>query len=77
MKRSTFALVFYIKRKKLIRNGEAPIYARITINGQRAEFSTKRSIDSQEWDSAKGRSSKRTKQAIALNEYLQDFPKPF
>ncbi len=72
MKRSTFAQVFYIKRNKMMRNGEAPIYLRITVNGQRAEFSTKRTVDPDQWDPAKDRVSKKTKQAISLNEYLDE-----
>ena len=72
MKRSTFSLVFYIKRNKLMKNGEAPIYARITINGRRAEFSIKRSLIPNEWDPARGRSSKKTKKAISLNEYIDE-----
>ncbi len=72
MKRATFALSFYIKRKKLMKNGEAPIFARITVNGVRSEFSVKRSIESTEWDTGKGRSSKKTKKASSLNEYLDE-----
>lgn len=72
MKRSTFTVVFYIKRKKLMRTGEAPIYARITVNGQRAEFSLKRSIVPEEWDPNRGRSNKKTKGALGLNEYIDE-----
>lgn len=72
MKRATFALAFYVKRKKLLKNGEAPIFARVTVNGERAEFSVKRSINPSEWDTGRGRSSKKTKQASSLNEYLNE-----
>ena len=72
MKRSTFSVAFYIKRKKLIRKGEAPIYARITVNGQRAEFGLKRSILPEDWDTVKGKSLKRSKEAISLNEYIDE-----
>ena len=72
MKRTTFSISFYIKRKKLLSNGEAPIMARITVNRQRAEFSTKRSVLPDDWDPARGRSGKRTKKALSLNEYLEE-----
>ena len=72
MKRSTFSVAFYIKRNKLMRNGEAPIYARITVNGQRVEFGIKRSILPDDWDTVKGKSSKRSKEAIGLNEYIDE-----
>lgn len=55
-----------------MRNGEAPIYVRITINGQRAEFGLKRTILPEEWDPNRGRSIKKTKDAISLNEYIDE-----
>ena len=33
-KKSTFSLMFYIKKTKLLKNGEAPICLRITVNCQ-------------------------------------------
>ena len=37
MERTTFCLLFYIRRTKLNRNGEAPIMMRITVNGVRVD----------------------------------------
>jgi len=54
MSRTTFSILFYLKRSKLNKKGEAPIYMRITINGERSEASFKRSIDPGRWNSAKG-----------------------
>jgi hypothetical protein len=72
MKRATFALNFYIKRKKLLAIGEAPIFLRVTVNGQQSEFAVKRSIKADDWDRSKVRSARKTKEAIALNEYLDE-----
>jgi len=55
-----------------MKNGEAPIYIRITINSQRAEFGLKRSVLPDEWDPARGRCSKKTKETISLNEYIDE-----
>ncbi len=44
MKRYTFSILFYIKKTKLMKTGEAPVYLRITVNGLRSELSIKRSI---------------------------------
>jgi hypothetical protein len=44
MKRATFNILFFIKRSKLLKTGEALIYLRITSNGENAEISLKRSI---------------------------------
>ncbi len=60
MKRSTFSLLFIVKRNKLKKNGEAPVFLRITINGKVSEFSIKRTILPDEWDSVKGCSKKKT-----------------
>jgi len=43
-KRSTFSVLFIIKRAKLLKNGDAPICMRITVNGQIAEVMIKRSV---------------------------------
>ena len=42
MERTTFCLLFYIRRTKLNRNGEAPIMMRITVNGVRVDASVKK-----------------------------------
>ncbi len=34
----------FIKKTKLLKNGEAPIFIRITIGGERGEFGIKRSL---------------------------------
>jgi hypothetical protein len=51
--KSTFSVLFFIKRTKLLRNGEAPICLRITIDGQRAEALIKRSILPELWNTGK------------------------
>ncbi|HPQ35880.1 MAG TPA: site-specific integrase [Tenuifilaceae bacterium] len=53
MKRTTFTVLFYLKRAKLLRTGETPIYCRVTVNGSRFEFSIKRSVNPDNWNSAK------------------------
>ena len=35
-------ILFFIKRTKLLKNGEAPIFVRITINKERSEFAAKK-----------------------------------
>lgn len=41
MKRSSFRILFYIKRGNPKKNGNVVIMGRITINGERSQFSTK------------------------------------
>lgn len=54
MKRATFTVLFYIKRTKKRKDGTTPIYARLTVNGLRAEFSLQKSIDEDQWNKEKG-----------------------
>jgi putative transposase len=49
MERTTFCLLFYIRRTKLNRNGEAPIMMRITVNGVRVDASVKKTIFPEFW----------------------------
>lgn len=44
MQRNYFTVLFFLKKSKLLKNGEAPICMRITINGKRAEVQIKRSM---------------------------------
>lgn len=40
-RKSTFSLLFFIKRKKLLKNGEAPVYMRVTVDGRFLEAALK------------------------------------
>ena len=54
MKRATFTVLLYIKRTKKLKDGTAPIYARLTVNGLRAEFALQKSIDEDQWNKERG-----------------------
>ncbi len=47
MTRKTFSIIFFIKRTELLKNGEAPIFMRITIESIRSEASINKSINSE------------------------------
>lgn len=64
-KKSTFKLLFYLKRNELKKNGNAPIMARITIDGTPKTLGTKLEINPKYWDLKYGRVE--GKSAIALN----------
>ena len=46
---STFSILFWIKKNR-IKNGKAPINARVTVNGYRIELSTQREASVLDWD---------------------------
>lgn len=52
--KSYFSILFFIRRTRLLKNGEAPISLRITMDGQRAEMQIKRSVDEKHWNASKG-----------------------
>jgi hypothetical protein len=70
---NTFSKIFYIRRTKLLRNGEAPIYLRITVNGIRTDLAVFRSIQPDLWDSAKGRVKRNSRDIRELNAYLDEY----
>ena len=43
MARKSFSVLFFIKKGKLLKNGEAPVCMRITVNGCMVDISIKRS----------------------------------
>ena len=71
MNRTTFSILFFIKKSKLNKKQEAPIYLRITVNGERAETSIKRSIDPARWNPSKGLARSFTQVEKDLNQYLK------
>ena len=74
MERATFSVLFYVKRTKRLKDGSYPIYARLTVNGERAEFGIQKSLRIKEWNSQSGYAKGQSKQAKDLNNYI-DFIK--
>ena len=70
MERTSFSLLFYIRRTKLNKAGEAPIFMRITVNGERADASVKRSVAPRLWNTAKGKAIEKGCGCKDLNLYL-------
>ncbi|KKB49446.1 site-specific integrase [Parabacteroides gordonii] len=71
MDRNYFSILFFIKKSKLLKNGEAPICLRITINGQRAEVQIKRSVEVSLWNSNKECAIGKERKHQELNHYLE------
>ena len=70
MKRSTFNTLFFIRRTRLSKNGEAPILLRITVNGTRADCNTQLKVNPDQWNSIAGKSIDRDRKAAELNHHL-------
>lgn len=65
----TFSINYWLYRSKA-KNGKAPIYCRITMNGQRIEMSVKRSIEPSKWVVGAGMVKGTSEEARTINNYL-------
>ena len=68
--KSTFKVLFYLKKGSEKKNGEVMIMARITIDGKQCQFSTKQSIQPDNWSIAAGKAKGRD--AGRINALLDD-----
>ena len=71
MRRNSFGVLFFLKKNQLLKSGEAPVSMRITVNGQREEIRTKKSINPLLWNQAKERSRGRDRKSNDLNDYIE------
>lgn len=60
----------YARASKANAAGQHPIYVRITIQGKRTEFSTKKFISPSKWDQKKMKMNGNTEEARSINSYL-------
>lgn len=63
-------LHFYAKSTKANTIGQFPIYIRLTVNGNRLEFSTKKFVDSNRWSADLAKMKGTTEEARSINSYL-------
>ena len=67
---NSFAILFYLKDKRLDKNGKAALYLRITVNGQRTEISLNRKILPEKWDSRMNKMKGKGMEAEELNRFM-------
>lgn len=69
--RSTFSVLFYLKRKDVRKDGTVPVMGRITIDGGKpAQFSCKMTVDPELWNIENGRMTGRSIAAQETNKML-------
>ena len=71
MARKTFNVLFFIKKARLLKNGEAPACMRITVNGCMVDVLVKRSCPVNLWNQAKENSKGKDRMSVELNHYLE------
>ncbi len=67
---NTFGIQFVI-RKHRIKDDKAPIYARVTVNRERAEISIKKRIHVDNWNNGRGMAKGKSPEISRLNSYLE------
>ena len=65
MERKRFSVLFFIKRNKLLKNGETPVRVRVTYDRLYVELQLKRSVKVPLWSQ-----EKRNRQKVELNHYI-------
>jgi site-specific recombinase XerD len=70
--RSTFKVLFYLKRDKQKANGNAPLFCRITVDGKEARFGMKKDINPKLWDTKAGKAIGRTLEATEINSLIDN-----
>lgn len=68
---NTFSLIFFLRTGRKNKENESSIYMRITVNGERSEVSTKRFINSNNWDSKANKAKGYKSEVKHLNQYLE------
>ncbi|MDE5437622.1 site-specific integrase [Elizabethkingia meningoseptica] len=72
VKRSTFKLLFYLKKNEPKKNGNVPIMGRITIDGTPKTFAAKLEINPDNWDLKHGRVLGKSAPALSTNLKLDN-----
>lgn len=72
MKTSQSFGVHFTVRADKVKDGKAPIYARITVNGQRISMALKKTVELSSWDAARGYAKGVRGEIKSLNNYLEE-----
>jgi len=70
--KTNFSMLFYLKKQKNYTSGLAPVYLRITVDGQRAEVTTNRECEPEKWNSHSGRAIGTKENIKSLNAFLDN-----
>lgn len=68
--KSTFSIIFYLKRQVVKKDGTVPVMGRITVDGTQVQFSCKVTANPKLWDTKGGRMTGKSMQALEVNRKL-------
>ena len=72
MERNSFSVLFFLKKTKLLKNGEASVCMRITVNNVRSETNIRKSITPSLWNQAKECSRGKDRKSNDLNKFIEE-----
>ncbi|KAA5377553.1 Arm DNA-binding domain-containing protein, partial [Phocaeicola dorei] len=73
--RSTFAILFYINRTKVRKDGTCQLLCKVSIDAVPAQIGTKASVKSALWNPEMGRADGRSENALTVNRAIDDLTK--
>ena len=65
--RSTFRVLFYVKKGSARPNGDLPLMCRLTVDGEVKQFSCKMDVPPRLWDVKNGRATGKSVEAMQIN----------
>ena len=70
--KTNFSMLFYVKKQKNYKSGDAPIYLRITVDGKRSEITTNRECNPEKWNNKSGRLVGNKEEVKSFNSFLDN-----
>lgn len=68
--KSTFRVLFYLRKNEVNKSGNSSIMVRITVNGEQVQFSSKLQIKPELWDTKNGKALGRNTESMNINRLL-------
>ena len=72
-RKHTFSLLSFVREHRKNRQGQLPVFLRITVNGKRRELSAKTYVDPTKWNAGKGRVKGSSDECRRLNNTIESF----
>jgi integrase len=68
--KSTFSILFYLRRDRVNTKGESPIYMRITVDGESSSMNIAKKAQAKVWDASKGYCNVKYPDSSEVNSYI-------
>ena len=72
MSKSTFKILFYVRKNQVNKDGKASIMTRLSVNGEVSQFSSKLDLEPELWDVTLGKVAGSSLKSRQLNNLLDD-----